>query len=41
MHKKVLIELDGSVGAFKALAEALEIAKRDRVELHTISVEAP
>lgn len=39
MYKKVLHGLDGSVGGFKALAEAIQLAKRFGAELHTISVE--
>lgn len=39
MHKRILIALDGSEHAFKALAEALDLAKRCDAELHTISVE--
>ena len=39
MHKKILHGLDGSVGSFKALEEALDLAKRYGIELHTISVE--
>jgi nucleotide-binding universal stress UspA family protein len=39
MHSKILIAQDGSEGAFKALAEAIDIAKYYDAELHTISVE--
>jgi nucleotide-binding universal stress UspA family protein len=39
MYKKILHGLDGSDGCFKALAEAIELAKRYGAELHTISVE--
>jgi len=39
MHQKILHGLDGSAGSVKALAEALELAKRLGAELHTISVE--
>ena len=39
MPKKILHGLDGSEGAFKALVEALELAKKCSAELHTISVE--
>jgi nucleotide-binding universal stress UspA family protein len=39
MHKKILHGLDGSAGSFKALEEAIEIAKCFRAELHTITVE--
>jgi nucleotide-binding universal stress UspA family protein len=39
MHSKILIAQDGSEGAFKALAEAIDIAKHYDAELHTISVE--
>lgn len=39
MHKKILHGLDGSEGSFKALAEAIDLAKRYGSELHTISVE--
>lgn len=39
MHKKILHGLDGSQGSFKALAEAIDLAKRYGIELHTISVE--
>jgi len=39
MHRKILHAQDGSEGAFKALAEAIDIAKRYNAELHTISVE--
>ncbi len=39
MPKKILHGLDGSGGSFKALAEAIELARRYGAELHTISVE--
>ncbi|MDD5677466.1 MAG: universal stress protein [Kiritimatiellae bacterium] len=39
MHKKILHGLDGSEGSFKALTEAIDIAKRYEADLHTISVE--
>ena len=39
MHSKVLHAQDGSEGAFKALAEAIELAKLYGADLHTISVE--
>jgi len=39
MHKKILHGLDGSEGSFKALAEAIDLAKRYEAELHAISVE--
>jgi nucleotide-binding universal stress UspA family protein len=39
MHRKILHAQDGSEGAFKALVEAIDIAKRYNAELHTISVE--
>jgi nucleotide-binding universal stress UspA family protein len=39
MHKKILHGQDGSEGAFKALAEAIDLAKRCEAELHLISVE--
>ena len=39
MHSKVLLAQDGSEYAFKALAEAIEMAKLYGAELHTISVE--
>ena len=38
-HKKILHGLDGSKGCFKALEEAIELAKRYGAELHTVSVE--
>ena len=38
-YKKILHGLDGSEGSFKALAHAVELAKRYGAELHTISVE--
>ena len=39
MYKKILHGLDGSDGSFKALAEAIQLAKLYGAELHTISVE--
>lgn len=40
MHKKILHGLDGSEGSFKALLEAISIAKLYNAELHTLTVEA-
>jgi nucleotide-binding universal stress UspA family protein len=39
MARKILHGLDGSEGSFKALKEAIELARRFEVELHTIAVE--
>jgi len=39
MFRKILHANDGSEGAGKALAVALELAKRHRSELHMVSVE--
>jgi len=39
VHKKILLGLDGSKGSFKALEEAVALAKEFGAELHTISVE--
>ena len=39
MPKKILHGLDGSEGAFKALVEAVDLAKKCSAEIHTISVE--
>jgi nucleotide-binding universal stress UspA family protein len=39
MHSKILHAQDGSEGAFRALAEAIELAKLCGADLHTISVE--
>ena len=39
MYKRIAIANDGSKGAFKALAAALNLAKRYRAELHMVSVE--
>ena len=39
MPSKILHGLDGSEGSFKALTEAIELARRCGAELHTISVE--
>ena len=39
MHKKILHGFDGSAGSFKALEEALDLARFYQAELHTVSVE--
>ena len=39
MHKKILHGLDGSEGSFKALAEAIQLAKLYGAELHCICIE--
>lgn len=39
MYRKILIANDGSEGAAKALASAIELARRLKAELHMISVE--
>ena len=39
MFKKILIANDGSEGAKKALKVAIDLAKKDNAELHSISVE--
>jgi len=39
MYRKILLGLDGSEGSFKALSEAIDVARRNEAELHTISVE--
>lgn len=39
MHKKILHGMDGSDGAFKALGEAIQLAKLYHAELHTVFVE--
>lgn len=39
MPKKILVGLDGSEGSFRALVEALALARQSNAELHTISVE--
>jgi len=39
MHKRILHAQDGSEGAFRALVEAIELAKLYGAELHMISVE--
>ena len=39
MHKKILHGLDGSEGSFKALREAISLAKLYNAELHTLTVE--
>ena len=39
MHRKLLLGLDGSEHSFKALEEAIELARLYEAELHTISVE--
>lgn len=37
--KKILVGLDGSANSYRALEEALKLAKLNDSELHTISVE--
>ena len=39
MYRKLLIANDGSEGARKALAAAIQLAKRFRAQLHMLSVE--
>jgi len=39
MYRKILVANDGSPGALKALAGAIETAKRDGAALHMITVE--
>ena len=39
MYKKILHGMDGSDGSFKALAEAIQLAKVYGAELHTVFVE--
>jgi nucleotide-binding universal stress UspA family protein len=39
MYRKILVANDGSPGALKALAGAIEMAKRDDAALHMITVE--
>jgi nucleotide-binding universal stress UspA family protein len=39
MYRKILLANDGSPGALKALAGAIETAKRDGAALHMITVE--
>jgi len=39
MFKKILIANDGSEGAKKALKVAIDLAKKDNADLHSISVE--
>jgi len=39
VYSKILLAQDGSEGAFKALAEAIDLAKLCGAELHTVSVE--
>lgn len=39
MHRRILLAQDGSEGAFKALKEAIDLAKHYDAELHMISVE--
>ena len=39
VHRKILHGLDGSKCSFKALEEAIDLAKRYGAELHTVSVE--
>lgn len=39
MFRKILHANDGSEGAFRALTMALEIARQNKAELHSVSVE--
>jgi nucleotide-binding universal stress UspA family protein len=39
MYQKILVANDGSPGALKALAAAIELAKRDGAALHMVTVE--
>ena len=39
VHKKILHGLDGSKGSFKALEEAIDLARMCGAELHTVSIE--
>src|SRR5438132_5772890 len=39
MYSKILVANDGSPGALKALAAAIELAKRDGAALHMVTVE--
>jgi len=39
MYKKILHGIDGSEGSFKALDEAISLAKLYGAELHTVFVE--
>ncbi|NPU85533.1 MAG: universal stress protein [Syntrophaceae bacterium] len=39
MYKKILHGMDGSEGAFKALKEAIDIARLHGAELHSVSVQ--
>ena len=39
MYRKILVANDGSPGAMKALAAAIEMAKRDGAALHMLTVE--
>jgi nucleotide-binding universal stress UspA family protein len=39
MYRKILVANDGSPGALKALAGAIETAKRDGAALHMVTVE--
>jgi nucleotide-binding universal stress UspA family protein len=39
MYRKILVANDGSPGALKALAAAIETAKRDSAALHMVTVE--
>jgi nucleotide-binding universal stress UspA family protein len=39
MYRKILVANDGSPGALKALAAAIETAKRDGAALHMVTVE--
>lgn len=38
MCRKILVANDGSPGALKALAAAIELAKRDGAALHMVTV---
>jgi nucleotide-binding universal stress UspA family protein len=39
MFRKILVAIDGSAGANKALGTAIDLAKHYETELHSISVE--
>lgn len=39
MFRKILAGIDGSPNAYKALSKAVELSKRYKAELHTITVE--
>jgi nucleotide-binding universal stress UspA family protein len=39
MYQKILVANDGSPGALKALAAAIELAKRDGAAIHMVTVE--